>query len=94
MVAVQGDGQIVHLKGQVSLDRSGSVVGVADMEIQVETVLNNIQSVLKGFGGGMQVAPGLYKLVDLPDLQGLMLEIVAEKRGRVRARIGKERKKK
>lgn len=31
MAVVQGDGQIVHLKGQVSLDVDGRVVGPGDM---------------------------------------------------------------
>lgn len=31
MAVIQGDGQIVHLKGQVSLDRYGQVVGQNDM---------------------------------------------------------------
>ncbi|MEM7208857.1 MAG: RidA family protein [Pseudomonadota bacterium] len=54
MAAVQGSGKVVHLKGQVSLDKAGSVVGEGDMETQVEQVLENIRSVLKSFGGRME----------------------------------------
>ncbi|HVM84784.1 MAG TPA: RidA family protein, partial [Candidatus Binatia bacterium] len=34
LAAVQGDGRIVHLKGQVALDQSGKVVGAGDMRAQ------------------------------------------------------------
>ena len=53
MVALQGDGQIVHLKGQVALDRAGNVVGAGDMRAQVRQVLENIRAVLIGIGGEM-----------------------------------------
>ncbi|MEM7293083.1 MAG: RidA family protein [Pseudomonadota bacterium] len=54
MAVVQGDGKVVHLKGQVSLDESGKVVGEGDMALQVETTLKNIQTVLMSFGGRME----------------------------------------
>ncbi|SRR5258708_7773737 len=53
MVVIQGDGQIVHLKGQVSLDRQGQVVGNNDMRVQVRQVLENIRDVLAAMGGQM-----------------------------------------
>ena len=53
MGVVQGDGRIVHLKGQVALDRDGQVVGKGDMRAQVRQVLTNIQSVLASVGGRM-----------------------------------------
>lgn len=53
MAVIQGDGQIVHLKGQVSLDRHGAVVGANDMRAQVRQVLENIRQVLASMGGGM-----------------------------------------
>ena len=53
MVVLQGQGQVVHLKGQVALDVEGAVVGVGDMGAQVRQVLANIQSVLAGLGGRM-----------------------------------------
>ena len=53
MAAVQGEGRIVHLKGQVSLDETGSVVGAGSMLAQVERTLENIQLVLGNFGGRM-----------------------------------------
>ncbi len=53
MAVLQGDGQIVHLKGQVSLDEGGAVVGPNDMRVQVRKVLENIRSVLTSMGGTM-----------------------------------------
>ncbi|AJZ64117.1 RidA family protein [Paraburkholderia fungorum] len=53
MAVIQGDGQIVHLKGQVSLDRYGQVVGQNDMRAQVRKVLENIRDVLAPMGGQM-----------------------------------------
>lgn len=53
MAVLQGEGQVVHLKGQVALDAEGAVVGAGDMRAQVRQVLGNIQSVLAGLGGRM-----------------------------------------
>ena len=53
MAVIQGDGQIVHLKGQVSLDQNGQVVGAGDMRAQVRKVLENLRTVLTGMGGTM-----------------------------------------
>jgi len=53
MVKIQQEGQIVHLKGQVSLDRDGHVVGSGDMRAQVRQTLGNIQAVLASLGGEM-----------------------------------------
>jgi enamine deaminase RidA (YjgF/YER057c/UK114 family) len=53
MAVIQGEGQIVHLKGQVSLDQYGQVVGAGDMRVQVRKVLENIGTVLSSVGGTM-----------------------------------------
>jgi 2-iminobutanoate/2-iminopropanoate deaminase len=53
MAVIQGKGQIVHLKGQVSLDRDGQTVGNADMRAQVRKVLENVRDVLASMGGQM-----------------------------------------
>lgn len=53
MAVIQGDGQMVHLKGQVSLDQSGQVVGANDTRAQVRQVLENIRAVLATMGGTM-----------------------------------------
>ena len=54
MAVAQGSGQVLHLKGQVSLSRDGDVIGEGDIELQVETTLKNIQSALGNFGGRME----------------------------------------
>ena len=51
MAVIQGNGQIVHLKGQVSLDADGQIVGAGDMRTQVRQVLQNIEAVLASMGG-------------------------------------------
>jgi 2-iminobutanoate/2-iminopropanoate deaminase len=53
MGVIQGQGQIVHLKGQLSLDREGRVVGVGDMLMQTRQTLENIRAVLASVGGEM-----------------------------------------
>ncbi|MFM0041108.1 RidA family protein [Paraburkholderia sediminicola] len=53
MAVIQGDGHIVHLKGQVSLDRHGQVVGQHDIRVQVRQVLENIRRVVAAMGGQM-----------------------------------------
>ncbi len=53
MAVAQGEGQIVHLKGQVPLDRNGELVGEGNMRLQVRTTLENIASVLAHIGAGM-----------------------------------------
>jgi len=54
LAAVQGDGRIVHLKGQVALDAAGKIVGLGDMRAQLRQVLENIRGVLAAFGGEMR----------------------------------------
>lgn len=53
MGVIQGQGQIVHLKGQVALDRDGQVVGANDMRVQTRKTLENIRTVLGHLGGVM-----------------------------------------
>ena len=52
-VAVQGDSRLVHLKGQVALDRDGRVIGAGDMRAQLHQVLENIRTALASVGGEM-----------------------------------------
>ncbi|MFJ6322682.1 MULTISPECIES: RidA family protein [unclassified Rhizobium] len=53
MVKAIGNGQVVHLKGQVSLDHDGQIVGKGDMRVQVQQTLENIRAVLDAIGGEM-----------------------------------------
>ncbi len=53
MLVAQGDGQVVHLKGQVPLDPDGGLIGKGDLRAQVRQTLENIQAVLASVGGTM-----------------------------------------
>ncbi len=53
MGVVQGEGQTLYLKGQVSLNPAGEVVGQGDMQAQVGQTLSNISAVLTHVGGTM-----------------------------------------
>ena len=78
---VQGAGKIVHLKGQVSLDRGGKVVGAGCMESQVEKVLKNIETLLGEFGGRLE---DIYSLTHhVTDIEAFM------NTGHIRARCFK-----
>lgn len=53
MGVIQGDGQIIYLKGQVSLDQDGKIVGRGGMRAQTRKTLENIRTILAGIGGTM-----------------------------------------
>jgi enamine deaminase RidA (YjgF/YER057c/UK114 family) len=48
---VAGDGQTIHVTGQVAWDEHGNVVGVGDVRAQMETCIANIETVLDRVGG-------------------------------------------
>lgn len=50
---VAGEGQTVHLKGQVALSRDGAIVGPGDMNAQVRQVLTNMRTLLSSMSGRM-----------------------------------------
>src|ERR1044071_7291501 len=52
-VVIQGNGRVVHLKGQVALDCDGRIVGAGDMRAQLRQVLENIRKALASVGGEM-----------------------------------------
>jgi 2-iminobutanoate/2-iminopropanoate deaminase len=54
MAVIQGTGQIVYLKGQVSLNEQGHVVGKGDMRTQTRKTLENIRAILTSMGGRME----------------------------------------
>jgi enamine deaminase RidA (YjgF/YER057c/UK114 family) len=51
LMAIQGSGQIVYLKGQVALDHGGQIVGRRDMRAQTRKALENVRDVLRSVGG-------------------------------------------
>jgi len=60
---ILGEGRVVHLKGQVALDRDGTVVGAGDMRMQVSQVLENIKTALAAIGGEMRDVVSLTQYV-------------------------------
>lgn len=50
-MAIAGEGQVIHLKGQVSLDRDGAIVRPGDMREQIRQVLKNIEALLASVNG-------------------------------------------
>ncbi len=53
LLVAQGDGQVVHLKGQVPLDIDGHLIGKGDLRAQLRQTLENIEAVLASVGGTM-----------------------------------------
>ncbi|MEM7227106.1 MAG: RidA family protein [Pseudomonadota bacterium] len=53
LAVVQSGGRIVHLKGQIPLDSSGTLVGRGDIAAQLKQTLDNIRRVLGAMGGEM-----------------------------------------
>lgn len=51
---IVGEGRVVHLKGQVALDKAGEVIGIGDLRAQLRQVLANIQVALAAVGGEMR----------------------------------------
>jgi 2-iminobutanoate/2-iminopropanoate deaminase len=47
-------GRTIYVSGQVSLDTAGNVVGEGDIELQTETVLEHVKTVVEEAGGDMQ----------------------------------------
>jgi enamine deaminase RidA (YjgF/YER057c/UK114 family) len=70
---VQGEGVVVHVTGQVSWDEHDNVVGVGDVEEQMEKAVDNVRTVLAEVGGtlGDIVSMTIYFLdrADLPAIQ-------------------------
>ena len=78
MGVVQGEGRVVHLKGQVALDAAGETVGRGDMAVQVRQVLENIQTVLAHIGGEMSDIISLTQYVT--DIEAFMASEVGDVR--------------
>ncbi|HVI91501.1 MAG TPA: RidA family protein [Dongiaceae bacterium] len=64
---IMGEGRVVHLKGQVALDRDGNVVGAGEMRAQVRQVLENIRAALAAIGGEMRDIVSLTQYVTYID---------------------------
>ncbi len=51
--ALQGDGEILRVAGQVAWDEGGEVVGKGDIVAQTRQVLENIRTIVSSVGGTM-----------------------------------------
>jgi enamine deaminase RidA (YjgF/YER057c/UK114 family) len=76
--AIEGDGRVVHVAGQVAWDVAGNVVGVGDIQAQTEQVITNVAGVLAHVGGTLDDVASV--IVYVTDLSGL--DAVHEVRGR------------
>ncbi len=54
MGALQGQGQVVHLTGQVAWDANETLVGCGDVEAQTRQCFDNIRTVLAAVGGTLE----------------------------------------
>ncbi len=50
---LQGDGETLHVAGQVAWDEGGEVVGKGDIVAQTRQVLENIRTIVSSVGGTM-----------------------------------------
>lgn len=80
MGAIQPDGIVVHLTGQVAWDAEEQVVGIGDVEMQTRKCFENIENLLSEVGGALSdiVAITTY-LTDrdqLPGIQKIRLEFL------------------
>ena len=67
---IAGEGRSIFLKGQVSLDKDGQIVGEGDMGAQVRQVLQNIADILSPLGGRMSDIVSLNQFTT--DIQAFM----------------------
>jgi enamine deaminase RidA (YjgF/YER057c/UK114 family) len=51
---VQGEGQVVHVTGQVGWDADSNVVGIGDVEAQLEQAFANVRLILAEVGGRLE----------------------------------------
>ncbi len=51
---IQGDGETVHITGQVAWDEKHAVVGIGDVGAQMEKCIDNIQAILDCVGGRLE----------------------------------------
>jgi enamine deaminase RidA (YjgF/YER057c/UK114 family) len=48
---IAGEGEVIHVTGQVAWDKTGTIVGVGDVEAQMEQCIENIRVILAEVGG-------------------------------------------
>ncbi len=69
---IQGEGQVVHVTGQVAWDADSNVVGLGDAEAQLEKAFDNVRVILEEVGGRLDdiVSQTIY-FVDRSDLPAI-----------------------
>jgi enamine deaminase RidA (YjgF/YER057c/UK114 family) len=70
---VQGQGEVIHVTGQVAWDEHDNVIGPGDVEAQMEKAVDNVRVILAEVGGTLSdiVSMTIYFLDrdDLPTIQ-------------------------
>lgn len=70
---LQGEGQVVHVTGQVAWDADSNVVGIGDAEAQLDKAFDNVRLILEEVGGRLDdiVSMTIYFVdrADLPAIQ-------------------------
>lgn len=78
MGAIQPDGVVVHLTGQVAWDKDERIVGTGDIEAQTRQCFENIKALLAEVGGTLQdivsVTTYFTDRVQLPSIQKVRTE--------------------
>lgn len=78
MGAIQPEGIVVHLTGQVAWDRDEKIIGKGDIEIQTRQCYENIKVLLAEIGGTLQdivsVTTYFTDRVQLPSIQKVRTE--------------------
>ncbi len=47
-------GDIIYISGQISHDKSGKIIGIGDIEMQIRQCYKNIEELLGGYGATLQ----------------------------------------
>jgi enamine deaminase RidA (YjgF/YER057c/UK114 family) len=69
---IQGEGQVVHVTGQVAWDADSNVVGVGDAEAQLEKAFDNVRLILEEVGGRLDdIVSMMIYFVDRADLPAI-----------------------
>ncbi|MET1412770.1 RidA family protein [Roseibium sp. HPY-6] len=82
MGAVQPEGVVVHLTGQVAWDKNEQIVGVANIEAQTRCCFENIQKLLAEVGGRLDdivsITTYFTDRAQLPTIQKVRSEFLRE----------------
>lgn len=81
MGAIQPEGVVVHLTGQVAWSKDEQIVGASDIETQTRCCFNNIQNLLARVGGRLDdivsITTYFTERAQLPTIQKVRSEFLA-----------------